>query len=109
MTRTVTLDEAQRNLEEMLQWAKENNEGVIVEQSGKPEGVLVSYDEYTELDRVRKQEAKRKAQAAIEAISREAAARNQDLTAEEAYRLAGFSEDVICETIEYDRKLAQQE
>jgi hypothetical protein len=28
---------------------------------------------------------------------------------EEAYRLAGFSEEVIQETLENDRKLAQQE
>jgi hypothetical protein len=63
---------------------------------------------YTELVRLRKQELKRKALIAINAIREEAFAENQDLTSEEVYRLAGFDEEVIREMVEYDRKLAQQ-
>ena len=49
MPRSVTVDEAQQNLGNVLRWAKENNTDVILQQSGKPEGVLVPFDEYTEL------------------------------------------------------------
>jgi hypothetical protein len=101
------MDETQQDLGNVLQWAKDNNDVVILEQSGKPEGVLMAYDEYTELTRIRRQAAKQKALAVIDAISREASARNQDISMEEAYRLAGFSEEVIQETLENDRKLAQ--
>ena len=108
MPRTLSVDEAQQDLENVLQWAKDNHEGVILEQSGKPEGVLMPYDEYNDLLRLRKQEAKRKALEVLDAVSREASDQNQDLSMEEAYRLAGFSEEVIRETLEYDRKLSQQ-
>lgn len=109
MPRTISMDEAQQDLGNVLQWAKENKEGVILEQSGKPEGVIMAYDAYAELIKLRKQESKRKAREVIDAISREASARNQDLIMEEVYRLAGFSEEVIQELLEYDQKLAQEE
>ena len=92
MPRTISMDEARSNLESVFQWAKENKDDVIIEKSGKPEGVLVPYDEYTEINEIRK----------------DVAERNQDLTAEEIFRLAGFDEEVIQEMIEYDRKLAHQ-
>lgn len=109
MPRTVTLNEAQQDLDNVLQWAKENHEGVILEQSGKPEGVLMAYDEYAELTRLRRQEAKRKTLAVLEEIRGEGAELNQNLTDEEKYRLAGFSEEVIRETIDHDKKLARRE
>ena len=93
MPRTISMDEARSNLESVFQWAKENKDDVIIEKSGKPEGVLVPYDEYTEIVRLRKQELKRKAWAEIN---------------EEIFRLAGFDEEVIQEMIEYDRRLAHQ-
>ena len=106
MPRTISMDEARSNLESVFQWAKENKDDVIIEKSGKPEGVLVPYDEYTEIVRLRKQELKRKAWAEINEIRKDVAERNQDLTAEEIFRLAGFDEEVIQEMIEYDRRLA---
>jgi hypothetical protein len=39
------MDGAQQDLENVLQWDKDNNDGVNLEQSGKPEGVLMGYDE----------------------------------------------------------------
>ena len=62
------MDEARSNLESVFQWAKENKDDVIIEKSGKPEGVLVPYDEYTEIVRLRKQELKRNAWAARSSI-----------------------------------------
>src|SRR5688572_22245673 len=109
MQRSITIDEAQKDLGKVVLWATEHNEGVILEKSGKAEAVLMPFDQYAELVRLRKKEARRKTQEVLEALSREASERNQDITIEEAYRLAGFSEEVIRETLEYDRKLAEQE
>lgn len=67
------------------------------------------FDQYAELVRLRKKEAKQKLLEALEKIRSEGAERNSDLTMEEAYRLAGFSEEVIQEILEYDRKLAEEE
>ena len=105
MPRTVTMNEAQQDLGNVLQWAKENREGVILEQSGKPEGVLMAYDEYAELTRLRRQETKRKTLAVLEDIRREGAELNQELTDEDKYRLAGFSEQAIRETVDHEKKL----
>ena len=109
MPRTVTMNEAEQDLGNVLQWAKENREGVILEQLGKPEGVLMAYDEYAELTRLRRQEVKRNTLAVLEKIRSEGAELNQNLTDEEKYRLAGFSEEAIQEIIDQDKEQARRE
>jgi PHD/YefM family antitoxin component YafN of YafNO toxin-antitoxin module len=76
----------------MLQWAEENNDEVVIERRGKPAGVIIAYEEYKEVMRLREQERRRKVFARMEAIRKQVAEHNPDLSAEEAYRLAGFSE-----------------
>lgn len=49
---------------------------------------------------------KRKFLKALNALRKKVQRRNPDLTAEEAYRLAGFSEEVIQETLRADAELA---
>jgi prevent-host-death family protein len=108
MPKRVSSSEAQNNFGAMLQWAEANEDGVIVERRGKPAGVLIGYAQYQELQRLKLLERKRKAFEALEALRKQVSARNADLTPEEAYRLAGFSEEVIQETLESDRELAQR-
>ncbi len=108
MPRTVSSSEVQNNFGAMLQWAEENNDEVVVERRGKPAGVIIAYDEYKEVMRLREQERRRKIFARMEAIRKQVAEGNSDLTAEEAYRLAGFSEDVIQQTLASDRELANK-
>jgi prevent-host-death family protein len=108
MARIVSSSEAQNNFGAMLQWAEETQDEVVVERRGKPAGVLIAYEQYQELQRLKEQERRRKAFEAIDALRRQIAERNADLTPEEAYRLAGFSEEVIQETLESDRALAQK-
>ncbi len=107
MPRTVSSSEVQNNFGAMLQWAEDNNDEVVVERRGKPAGVIIAYEDYKEVVRLREQERRRKVFARMEAIRKEVAKRTPDLTAEEAYRLAGFSEDVIQQTLASDRELAQ--
>jgi prevent-host-death family protein len=108
MPRIVTASEAQNHFGAMVQWAEENQDNVVVERRGKPAAVIISYEEYQKLEQLREQERRRKAFEALEAIRARVAERNPDLTTEDAYRLAGFSEEVIQKTLDYDRKLAQE-
>ncbi|MCC6167264.1 MAG: type II toxin-antitoxin system Phd/YefM family antitoxin [Caldilineaceae bacterium] len=107
MGKTVSSSEAQNNFGAMLQWAEKNEDGVVVERRGKPAGVLIAYEQYLELQRLKQQERKRKAFEILEGLRKQIAERNSDLTPEEAYRLAGFSEEVIQETLELDKELAK--
>ena len=109
MTKTISASDAQARLGSMLKWAEENQDTVIIERRGKPAGVLISYDEYEELEKLRKQEVGRQALMALRALRQEVQANNSDLSAEEAYRLAGFSEEAIQSTLEKDKELAQTE
>ena len=96
MPRVVSSSEAQNNFGAMMQWVEENNEEVVVERRGKPTAVLISYEEYKTLSQLKEQERKRQAFERMEMIRRQIAQRNQDLSEEEAYRLAGSSELAIC-------------
>ncbi len=104
MPKTVSSSEAQNNFGAMLQWAEEQDD-VVVERRGKPAGVLIAYTRYQEFQRLNELERKRKAFEALDALRREVQRRNPDITAEEAYRAAGFSEEVIQETLESDEEL----
>lgn len=108
MRKTVSSSEAQNNFGAMLQWAEENEDGVIVERRGKPAGVLIAYEQYQELQRLKQQERKLRAFKALEALRREVQRHNPDITAEEAYRAAGFSEKVVQETLKLDKELMRR-
>jgi hypothetical protein len=54
----------------------------------------------------RKRDQKRKVLEALDALRQEARRQNPGLSDEEAYRLAGFSEEVIQETLQADQELA---
>jgi len=108
MPRTVSSSEVQNNFGAMLQWAEENNDEVVVERRGKPAGVIISYEEYQEVLRLREQDRRRTIFARMESIRKQVAESTPDLTAEEAYRLAGFSEDVIQQTLDNDKDLAEK-
>jgi PHD/YefM family antitoxin component YafN of YafNO toxin-antitoxin module len=92
-----------------VKWATENQDKVIVKLYGEPAAVIMSYGEYKEVEQLRKRELKRNALNALDALRREARRQNPDLTDEEAYRLAGFSEEVIADTLKADQELAAAE
>jgi prevent-host-death family protein len=106
MTKTVSSSEAKAHFGELVKWATENQDKVIVKLYGEPTVVIMSYKEFEEVEILRKLEIKRKALAALQALRQEAHRQNSDLTAEEAYRLAGFSEDVIRDTLQAEQELA---
>jgi prevent-host-death family protein len=106
MPKSVSASEAKSRFGELVKWSREQNDTVIVNVYGEPTVVIVPYAEYAEGERLRKREQKRKALAALDALRQEARRQNPDLSAEEAYRLAGFSEDVIQDTLKADEELA---
>jgi prevent-host-death family protein len=108
MPKTVSSSEAQNKFGTILQWAIDHQDDVVVvERRGKPAAVLMTYAEYEEMAKLRRQEQKRQALEALREIRRRVREQNQDLTAEEAYRLAGFGEEVIRNTLISDQELAK--
>src|SRR4051794_20793080 len=99
MPKSVSSSEAKSHFGELVKWATENQDKVIVKLYGEPAAVIMSYGEYQEVEQLRKRELKRKALEALDALRQEARRQNPALTAEEAYRLAGFSEEVIEDTL----------
>jgi prevent-host-death family protein len=106
MPKTVSSSEAKSRFGELVKWTTENQDTVGVKLYGEPAAVIMSYREYEEVERLRKREQKRKALEALEALRQESRRQNPDLSSEEAYRLAGFSENVVEETLQADEKLA---
>ncbi len=106
MPKTVSSTEAKSRFGELLKWAAQSKDEVIVKLYGEPAAVIISYAEYEEVEKLRKREQKRKAFEALETLRQEARRQNPELTAEDAYRLAGFSEKVIRETLAADEELA---
>lgn len=111
MQRTVTMpkiissSEAKSRLGELLKWVTEMRDTVIVTRYGEPAAVIMSHTEYQAVEKLRKREQKRKVLDALNALHHEVHRHNPDLSTEEAYRLAGFSEEVIQDTLKADQEL----
>lgn len=108
MPKTVSSSEAQNNFGAMAQWAEANPEGVIVERRGKPVVAVVAYAVYEELRQLQSEKRRREVFETLEALRARVSSRNADLSEEEIYRLAGFSEEVIAEMVERERELSLQ-
>jgi prevent-host-death family protein len=106
MPRVISASEVQKNFAAIVRWAAAKREDVIVERRRKPTVAIVSYEEYQYLQKLREEQRRREIFAQLEDIRREVALRNTDLTSEEAYRLAGFSEDATRNMLESDRRIA---
>ena len=95
MPKAVSSTEAKNKFATFLQWANQHNDGVVIEVRGKPKAALISYLDYEELLRLRKQEQKRKALAALDELRKELRQQNPELTTADAYRQAEFSPELI--------------
>lgn len=109
ISKIVSSTEAKARFGALLKWASRTKDRVIVKLYGEPTGVIMSYDEYAEVEQLRKREQKRQALAALDALRNEARLRYPELTAEEAYRAAGFSDEVIQETLQADQEFDPRE
>jgi prevent-host-death family protein len=108
MPKTVSSSEAKSKFGEIVKWSTENKDEVIVKLYGEPAVVIMPYSEYEEVEKLRKREQRRKAWEALEKLRKEVQENMPAIPAEEAYRLAGFSEEVIQETLKADEELAKR-
>lgn len=102
MPKIITASEAKSRLGKLVKWTAETQDAVIVTRYGQPAVVIISYAAYENVQKLRKREHKRKALEALNRLRLEARRQNPDLSAEEAYRLAGFSQAVIQDTLQAD-------
>jgi len=91
----VSSTQAKANLGTLLKWIGQNDDEVIVALYNKPAAVLMTYAEYEEIVKLRKQEQQRQALTELQATRAVAGSRNLDTTVEEAYQLAGFLADTM--------------
>lgn len=100
--KTISATEAKARFGEWLHWIDDSQGTVIITRHGKPVAAILSHAEYAQIQQLRKREQRRKAREALDALRDEARLRNPNLSAEAAYRLAGFSDEVIQELLEAD-------
>ena len=101
MPKTVTASEAKNRFGAMVSWAVESQDDVIVESHGEPKAVIISYDAYREVERLREVARRHAALTRLRRLRDEVRARNRDLTADEADALsARFSGEVTQEMAE---------
>ena len=106
MPRVVSASEVKARFGEIVKWATQNQDEVIVKLYGEPTVVILPYTEYEAVAKLRRQEQKRKVLEALEELRKEVRRQNPALTAAEAYRLAGFSDEVSAATRAKDDELA---
>ena len=100
MLRTVTATEAKSQLGALLKRASASGDDVIIESRGRPKAALIGYTQYEELLRLREDAARRDALRRMEDLAARIGNRNQDLSDDQAERLADrFTREVVDELV----------
>jgi len=100
MPKVVSASEAKVLFGAMTDWAAENDDQVIVESHGKPKVVIITYEQYQEMLRLREEARRRGALERLARLAEKVRARNQYLTKEQADELASrLTREVIEEMI----------
>jgi prevent-host-death family protein len=96
-TKTVTAKDAQNNFGSLTRWVLENQGRLVVENRGKPAVVIISPQEDKENRRMREMQRRREALERLRQLRARVRAQNEDLTEEQADRLA---DELVRESIE---------
>ncbi len=88
MAKTVTATEAKNRLGSFINEVQKEGETVIIENRGTPAAVITSFQDYEELQAFRAERSRLDALATLREIQNRVFERNQDLTDEEADRIA---------------------
>jgi len=100
MPKSVSATEAKVHLGSMINWTVEHGDEVIIEAHRQPKAVLIGYEEYQHIQRLRERIRRQEALARLEALAGQVSARNPDLTQEQADALADrFGREVIEEMV----------
>jgi prevent-host-death family protein len=108
MARTISASEAKTRFGAIMSWAVECKEDVIVESYGDPKVVIIPFEEYQKILKLRDESRRREALARLERLGEQVRARNRDLSQEQAEALANqFTTEVMREMVE-EGKIAYQ-
>lgn len=88
MDNIVTATEAKARLGELMRRAIDRGDNIIIESRGKPQVALVPYAEFEELQKLKARARREAALTQLRELAREVQAQNQDLSEEEAARIA---------------------
>ncbi len=99
MSKTISNQDATSSFGTLVDDVVDGGEEVVMERHGNPRDVLISYDAYQQVKRVREQQRRAAILADIEALEKRISTRNQDLTEEESIALAIEVSDEIIEDI----------
>jgi prevent-host-death family protein len=100
VARTVSASEAKNRLGALIGWVLQNKDEVIVESRGEPKVVLMPFEEYEEVQKIKEQVRRRQALAKLEQLRKKVRSRNTGLSDKGAEALADrFTRDVIEEMV----------
>lgn len=105
MIRTMSSNEAKQQWGSIMSSVGNGGDEVIVESHGKPKVAVVSYGEYQEFQKVRKQLQRAEAVAAFDALSARIGDRNSDLSQEQIADLANRFAHEMYEDLEREGKI----
>lgn len=88
MTKTISSNDAKQRWGALLGDVSERGDEIIVESHGKPKVVVLSISAYEELQAMREQRRRAEALERIRRLQERVAARNQDVSEEEAIEFA---------------------
>lgn len=88
MSKTVSVSEAREQLSAFIRWAKENRDDVIIQNRGRSEAVIISYQDYELLQQARGQEQRQAALSMLQELAQTVRTRNEELDDDEAERLS---------------------
>ena len=97
MTRTISVSEAKNTLSAVLEWAVENDDGIVIQSRGEPKAVIVPYANYAGYLALEEQARRQAALRELKQLAEEIWARNADLTDPEVDQLA---EEITQETFQ---------
>ena len=96
MPKVMSATEVKVRLGTMVDWAVQHGDEIIIESRGLPKAVIMSYTEFEKVQRLREEARRRQALERLETLAQQVAARNQDLSLEDADDLADrFGREVI--------------
>src|SRR5688572_31891441 len=88
MPKVVSANEAKQRLGALLGYVGEQGDEVIVERHGRPAAVIISVAAYDEVQALREQKRRADALELLRQVQERVAARNQDISDEEAIEFA---------------------
>lgn len=105
MPKTVSASEAKNRLGSMIMWADQSKDEVIIKVYGEPKAVIMSYDEYQNMIKLRDTQRRQALLARLEKLRDEVQEQNQGVTEQEAEETASrFRDDLLGSVVQQRKK-----